>query len=244
MPRPRKCRRVCRLPKSAAFAPVDPETLEDPVVLTVDEFESLRLIDAQGLSQEECSVYLQVARTTVQQIYLSARQKLAEALVQGRGLLISGGEYELCDGESPCCRAAGCWRKCHDPSTIRRETGGPMMIALPLDEDKKSICPSFARAPFYLFRDPETGRDEILDNPAAQAEGGAGLQAAQFLLDQGASIILTPRCGENAAQVLHAADVAIYKTEGTDAAENLSAYAAGKLSVLTRFHGGWQGIAP
>lgn len=242
MPRPRKCRRVCRLPQSAAFAPVDPETLENPVMLTVDEFETLRLIDAQGLSQEECSVYMEVARTTVQQIYLSARQKLAAALVEGRGFLITGGEYALCDGQSPCCHASGCWRRLHDPSAIRCKTGGPMMIALPLDEDRKSICPSFARAPFYLFHDPDSGHEEILDNPAAQAEGGAGLQAVQFLLDQGAAVILTPRCGENAAQVLHAADAAIYKTEGTDAAENLRAYGEGKLSVLTRFHAGYQGI--
>ena len=49
----------------------------------MDEYEAIRLIDRQGFSQEECSSYMQVARTTVQMIYNSARQKLAEALETG-----------------------------------------------------------------------------------------------------------------------------------------------------------------
>jgi len=81
--------------------------------MTVDEYETIRLIDLEGLSQEECSDQMNVARTTVQLIYNNARFKLAESLVNGRMLQIEGGEYKLCDGNvKPCgkdrCPRCGC----------------------------------------------------------------------------------------------------------------------------------------
>ena len=60
MPRPRKCRKVCHMPKVCNFVPVGQDENQATVVLTVDEFEAIRLIDEQGFSQEECSSYMQV----------------------------------------------------------------------------------------------------------------------------------------------------------------------------------------
>ena len=110
MPRPRKCRRVCRLPKVSEFAPaaVPPAGL---TVLTVDEYETIRLIDNEGLSQEECSEYMNVARTTVQQIYTDARKKISNALVIGLALTIEGGDYRLCDGSEAHIGCRGCCRR-------------------------------------------------------------------------------------------------------------------------------------
>lgn len=114
MPRPMKCRKVCQLPRTNEFLPACGGGRF--VTLTVDEFECIRLIDRERLSQEECAGYMQVARTTVQQIYNSAREKIAEALVDGAGLRIEGGAYRLCDGRESrcgCCkrRGEGCDRK-------------------------------------------------------------------------------------------------------------------------------------
>ena len=97
MPRPRKCRKVCQMPATREFRPNGDTTCKAVVILTVDEYEAIRLIDKQGFSQEECSTYMQVARTTVQMIYNSARKKLADALVDGLSLRIEGGEYQLFD---------------------------------------------------------------------------------------------------------------------------------------------------
>ena len=105
MARPKKCRRVCFQPRISEFMP-DVET-DCSIILTVDEYESIRLIDRLALSQEECAQYMQVARTTVQQIYNSARVKIATALVEGKRLRISGGDYTLCDGSAKL-RACGC----------------------------------------------------------------------------------------------------------------------------------------
>ena len=87
MPRPRKCRRVCHFPETIEFCPTG-EVTGEPIYLKVDEFETIRLIDKEGLSQEECGRQLCVGRTTVQSIYESARKKLATALVLGLPLKI------------------------------------------------------------------------------------------------------------------------------------------------------------
>lgn len=110
VPRPRKCRKVCQLPKTREFHPVGDGFCESVVILTVDEYESIRLIDHHGFSQEECSTYMQVARTTVQMIYNSARKKLAAALVEGRPLRIEGGDYQVCDGDESIYGCGGCRR--------------------------------------------------------------------------------------------------------------------------------------
>ena len=101
MPRPVKRRRVCEPPRNARFGPLDGAPAEN-VVLAVDEYETIRLIDLLGLTQEECAGQMGVARTTVQALYEAARAKLADMLVNGRLLHVEGGPYELCP------RAGGC----------------------------------------------------------------------------------------------------------------------------------------
>ena len=55
-------------------------------------------------------------------------------------------------------------------------------------------------------------------------------------------MLITPRCGKNSAEVFQEAEVKIYKSEGSDARENLKAFQNGKLALLDHFHGGYQGI--
>ena len=209
------------------------------VVLTVDEYESIRLIDRQGFSQEECGSYMQVARTTVQMIYNSARKKLAAALVDGLPLRIEGGDYQLCDGSEAYCGCGGCKRHRSWCTMEEEKERSPMKIATPLDENMKDVCIVLARAPYFLFR--EDGRDTIEANPATQAQSGAGVQAAQFLVDHNVTDLITVRCGQNAADVFHAAGMKIYRSENKAAADDLKALEEGKLEALTHFHGGFHG---
>ena len=119
MPRPRKFRKVCRLPKTAEFAPVHGYDRDNVVVMTVDEYETIRLIDREGFSQEECGQYMHIARTTVQQIYNTARKKIACALVEGSALKIEGGYYRLCDGMEQFCGCGDCQKhRCSDRQKV------------------------------------------------------------------------------------------------------------------------------
>ena len=101
MPRPPRCRRICGLPKQQRFMPACDE-LREPVLLGLDEYETIRLMDHEGLTHEQCAEVMQVSRTTVTEIYASARRKLARALVEGRGLVIEGGRVRLCDHSVVC----------------------------------------------------------------------------------------------------------------------------------------------
>ena len=116
-----------------------------------------------------------------------------------------------------------------------------MIIAIPVNENnaEPSICVSFGRAPWFLFHNTETGETQTLGNPVANAEGGAGIKAAQFVVDQNANVLITVRGGENAAEVLLAAEIQIYKAQGSVAKENLAAFAEGKLEKLQSFHAGF-----
>lgn len=117
--RPMKWRRVCRLPESNRFGPLDLSAgAKDHVIMTVDEYETIRLIDLEGFTQAECAAQMNVARSTVQGIYIEARRKLAESLVNGKVLWIEGGEYRLCDG-----LGNSCGRGCHRHRRGRRFAG-------------------------------------------------------------------------------------------------------------------------
>ena len=109
MPRPQRCRLVCSLPRQEAFVPDGPDSCTDTVIMTVDEYEVIRLMDLIGLTQEQAAAQMNVGRTTVTGIYESARPKVAEALVYGKRLLIQGGKIKICERAGtchhPCCRA-------------------------------------------------------------------------------------------------------------------------------------------
>lgn len=110
MARPMKLRRVCNLPLNDQFGPIgNCEKNVDIISMTVEEYETIRLIDLEGLTQEECAETMNVARATVQRIYVEARKKLADFLVNANILNIEGGNYKLCKNRD---QPEGCGR-CH-----------------------------------------------------------------------------------------------------------------------------------
>ena len=119
MPRPRIQRHVCCLPRINEFRPIREDLpAGEIVVITVDEYEAIRLIDNEGLSQEECSDNMNIARTTAQQIYTNARRKIARALVEGLPIKIEGGDYRICNGNEHYCGRGSCRR--HHGGRMRR----------------------------------------------------------------------------------------------------------------------------
>jgi len=89
MVRPKLCRRIFAKPNVTYFKPqgIPLITLEE-VILHVDEFEALRLKDLLGLEQEECAKKMKISQPTFHRLALSARKKIADAIVNGKAIKI------------------------------------------------------------------------------------------------------------------------------------------------------------
>ena len=98
MPRPPRCRRICGAPQVDTFCPSGYEDTE-PILLTLDEYEVIRLVDLERQTHEQCAAQMDISRSTVQEIYESARRKIAACLVHGKPLHITGGNYRICGGQ-------------------------------------------------------------------------------------------------------------------------------------------------
>lgn len=118
-----------------------------------------------------------------------------------------------------------------------------MKIAIPVDSTnmESPVCISFGRTPYFLIYDTESKNSIFIENTAAQSPGGAGIKAAQAIVDNKVDALLTPRCGENAAMVINAANIKIYKTLGTSINENINSFNEGKLNLLEEIHEGFHG---
>jgi uncharacterized protein len=96
MPRPPKCRRVDFIPDVTFFKPAGiPLRALEEVCLSVEEVEAIRLKDMEGLEQEEGAEKMNVSRPTFQRVLFSARQKIADALLNGKAIRIEGGNFEM-----------------------------------------------------------------------------------------------------------------------------------------------------
>lgn len=104
MARPEKSKRICDMPKNKQFFCQGPAKCEEPTVITLEEYETVRLIDHVGLTQEQCAEQMDVARTTVQRLYTNARKQIANFIVNGSVLEIEGGNYIVCEDNKFCCQ--------------------------------------------------------------------------------------------------------------------------------------------
>ena len=96
MPRPRRCRRVGRIPGTNYFKPagIRMQSLEE-VKLSIEEYEAIRLKDLVGLDQEECALNMGISQPTFHRLITEARKKIADALINGKAIKVEGGNYTL-----------------------------------------------------------------------------------------------------------------------------------------------------
>jgi predicted Fe-Mo cluster-binding NifX family protein len=87
----------------------------------------------------------------------------------------------------------------------------------------------FGRCPTYVLVDTETMEFEAVENPAVAASGGAGIQAAQFVVERGAQAVVTGNVGPNAFNVLHSANVSLYLFGGGTVRQAVEAFRGGQL---------------
>jgi predicted DNA-binding protein (UPF0251 family)/predicted Fe-Mo cluster-binding NifX family protein len=214
--RPRKCRRVNATPDVTYFKPrgVPLRDLNE-VFLSVEGYEALRLADYEGLKHEEAAVLMKVSRQTFGRILSEARRTVAKAVVNGWALHIQGGDYAVKSREtSPTSQEA-----IMDKIAITSE--GPT-----LDD---ALDPRFGRAAGFIVVDPQSLEFNYVDNGAGQAAAqGAGIQAAETIVQAGAKALLTGYVGPKAFMALQAAGIKVAQN-----LENMTVRQA-----VERFNGG------
>ncbi len=93
MARPKNCRDIGDSPGATYYKPKGvPYSSLDEVVITLDEFEAIRLADHDGLYQQDASERMGISRQTFGRIIDSAHGKIADALINGKALRIEGGD--------------------------------------------------------------------------------------------------------------------------------------------------------
>lgn len=153
MPRKKRCRRVCEEPDFPVFRPAG--RVSGGISMTVDEFETIRLVDYEQKTHEECASLMDVSRTTVTEIYQSARAKIADALVNGKKLVISGGEYRLCGGEISSC--LGICRRAPFSSDENKSKKGYNIMKIAVTYDNRQIYQHFGHTEKFKIYEVENG---------------------------------------------------------------------------------------
>lgn len=227
LPRPRKCRKVCSLPRNTEFLPANGAENQPPVILGVDEYEALRLIDKEGLSQEQCGAYMKIARTSVQQIYTDARKKIADMLVEGLPLRIEGGNYRLCDGTESTCGGAGCpkYPECHTTKRQQPTGGEPMKIAVTYENGQ--VFQHFGHTEHFKIYEVEQGK--VAACAVVDTNGSGHGALAGFLRDQQVDTLICGGIGGGARSALDAASIQVYGGVSGNADQAVEALLQGNL---------------
>ena len=215
MPRPRKWRKVCCLPESARFGPLGNTSEANPMVtMTIDEYETIRLIDLQGFTQEECAKQMDVARTTVQGIYDSARKKLADSLVNGKVLLIEGGDYILCSGQEESCGCGGCRRhRCRGReeapmNNIKFEKERKNDMKLAVTYENGEVFQHFGHSEQFKIYDINDGKVTATDIRNTNGSGHGAL--VEFLKKLKVDMLICGGIGDGAKRGLEEADIKLF----------------------------------
>lgn len=228
MPRPKKCRKVCSLPENSAFIPIGGEE-KAPVILAVDEYEAIRLIDKEGLSQEECGAYMRIARTSVQLIYAAARKKIADSLVDGLPLKIEGGDYRLCDGRESACGFGSCWkRQSHPQIAGQTVTGGNENMKIAVTYENGRVFQHFGHT--EQFKVYEIEQDQVVSSQVLDTNGSGHGALAGFLRDLGVMALICGGIGGGARMALHDAGIEVYGGVSGEADVAVEALLAGELA--------------
>lgn len=231
MPRPRKCRKVCYFPQTLVFAPVDGEE-KDAVVLSIDEYEAIRLMDREGFSQEECGDRMNVSRTTVQLIYAAARKKLADALVEGRPIRIEGGEYELCNGEAGSGSCCGCFKR--DINQRHRSPKGEKTMRIAVTFENDEIFQHFGHTEQFKVYDVEDKK--VISSEIVDTNGQGHGALAGVLKALNVDVLICGGIGGGARTALDANGIKLYGGVSGNADAAVEALLSGTLSYDPEAH--------
>lgn len=239
MARPKRCRKICFEPTYDTFLP-EGITCGEKIILTLDEYEVIRLIDLEKLTHEQASKQMNVSRTTVSEIYEIARYKIAKSLVYGHPLTISGGNYQLCSGKQSCSQ--DCPKtKISIHQSIKEKGAFTMRIAVTYDNG--NIFQHFGHTSQFKIYDIEN--EQIINEQILDTQGQGHGALATFLNEANADILICGGIGAGAQNALAQAGIKLFGGVMGNADEAVKAYLAGNLNynanVQCNHHGHGEG---
>lgn len=209
MPRPSKCKCVSRMPRFQRFKPAGPEASSNRIILNVEEYEVLRLLDYEGLTQEECAARMDVGRATVQALYTEARKKMARFLVEGACLQIEGGSYRLAEmGEE--------------------QVKGERYMKIAVTYENGQIFGHFGHTEQFKIYEAEDGK--ILSSEIVDTNGSGHGALAGFLKEHGVETLICGNIGGGARNALAEAGIRLFPGAAGDADAQVESFLAGSLS--------------
>ncbi|HIZ44998.1 MAG TPA: DUF134 domain-containing protein [Firmicutes bacterium] len=214
MPRQNKYKNVSRMPRFQSFGPAgcsfSPE--DHKIILNVEEYEALRLIDYEGLTQEACAERMEVGRATVQALYAEARKKVARLLVEGVSLQIEGGTYRLQEQR---------------PERAESQKGGKNM-KLAVTYDNGQIYQHFGHTEQFKIYETEDGK--IQNSEIVDTNGTGHGALAGFLKERGVEVLICGNIGGGARNALAEAGIRLFPGAAGDADAQVESFLAGSLN--------------
>jgi predicted Fe-Mo cluster-binding NifX family protein len=179
--------------------------------MTLDEFETIRIIDHQSKTQEQCAADMNVARTTVTAIYDSARKKLAAALVEGKRIVISGGNYIL-----------------DNKISEKIAQKGSMIMRIAVTYENGQIFQHFGRTEQFKLYDIADGK--IINEQVVGTNGAGHGALAGFLKSAGVDVLICGGIGGGAQMAMQEAGITLYGGNTGSADEAVKAFLTNTLA--------------
>lgn len=214
MARPKNNRIVSAEPPYRCFGTLgrcDAERID----MSVDEYETLILLDGEGLSQEEAAFRMGVSRTTITAIYRAARKKIAEFLKEGKRLSVGGGCYEV-NSE----------KQIHGI----KEMKGLTTMRIAVSYQNEEVFPHFGQSPSFLFAEVKDGK--ILSKKVEMTNGVSHRDLIPWLKQRKADAVIVGGIGEMAIALLQNEKIACYAGIEGKAEDALKDFLADKLQCI------------
>ena len=177
------------MPKADRFCPVGGADTK-PILLTLDEYEVIRLVDLEQQTHEQCAEQMDISRSTVQEIYESARCKVAACLVYGRPLHITGGNYRICGGQENDLCGLCCKEPALRTKKFNSNQKGENIMRIAVTYENGQIFQHFGHTEQFKLYEVEDGK--ITGSEVVDTNGSGHGALAGFLMQHGINTLI---CG-------------------------------------------------
>ena len=220
MARPSKTRFICKMPAHSRFTTEG--NPKNGINLTIEEYETIRLMDYLGMTQAECAKQMNVSRATVQALYTEARKKMSRFLVEGTYMEIGGGNFQLCS--SPCS-ATSCFQK---QTQNKKKSKGDKTMKIAVTYENGEVFQHFGHTEQFKVYEVEDGK--IISSEVVDTNGQGHGALAGFLFNSGIDVLICGGIGGGARNALAEAGIQLYPGAMGNADAQVESFLKGTLS--------------